>query len=43
MYHSDTIDTKALSEAMGTDVLLPFTKVSRSMMMAIREIEGWAK
>ena len=35
-----TIDTKALSEAMGTDVLLPFTKVSRSVMMTIRDIEG---
>ncbi len=35
-----TIDTKALSEAMGTDVLIKFTKVSANLMVTIKEIEG---
>ena len=38
-----TIDSKALAKAMGTDVLLPYTKVTQSKTLAIgsREIEGW--
>ena len=35
-----TIDTKALAEVMGTDVLGPFTKVSQNFMVTIRDIDG---
>ena len=33
-----TIDTKALTEAMGTEVLFPFTRKTESVTLTLREI-----
>lgn len=40
MVSRSTIDTKALSEALGIEVLVPFTRVTEAVMLTVKAMGG---